>query len=85
MNKTEISKKISTFRDIYNHFGGTIGFYIKDKKIYFFVENSKFGTPNEIKLKKYDFLYYFTDKIYLPISLLTEEILNIIKQQHNLL
>ena len=85
MENLEIYKKISTFKDIYNHFGGNIGFFINDKKVSFFVENSKFGTPNDIKLGKYDFLYYFTDKIDLPVENITKEIERVLETQKELL
>lgn len=85
MNKKEIFKKISIFKDIYNRFGGKIGLYILDKKVFFFVENSKFGTPNEIKLNKYDFLYYFTNNINLSNELLTQQIYTVLTDNKHLL
>lgn len=85
MEKLEIYKKISTFKDIYKHFGGSIGLFIKEKKVSFFVENSKFGTPNDIKLGNYDFLYYFTDKIDLPIENITNDIEKVLKENNTLL
>lgn len=85
MNKQEITKKISVFKDIHSHFGGEIGLFIKNKKIQFFVENSKFGTPTEIKLSNYDYLYYFTEKIDMNISDLVNDIQVVLKEHSNIL
>lgn len=85
MKYEEILKKVATFKDIYNHFGGKIGFYIANENIYFFVENSKFGTPTEIKLNKYDLLHYFTDYIELSNEAITKKIIDILNSNSNLL
>lgn len=85
MKNQEIEKKISVFKDIYSHFGGEIGLFIKDNKIQFFIENSKFGTPKEIKFATYDFLYYFTEKINMSIDELVIDIQKALKNESNLL